>query len=141
MLHIITPRLPHQPRPHLPFNRWMALGLALLLTLVGLLVYRFIAPPQPASLTPVAAPAVAVDPAQQGVMGYIDAHRIAPAVAVDPAQQGVMGYIDAHRIAPAVAVDPAQQGVMGYIDAHRIAPIAIDPAQQAVMEYLRAHER
>lgn len=60
------------------------------------------------------------DPAQQGVLGYLQAHeRVAEASASDPAQQGVLGYLRAHQTGAATSpLDPAQQGVLGYLQAH-----------------------
>ncbi len=93
----------------------------------------------------------AVDPAQQGVLAYVQAHSVVDAVAprlaaLDPAQQGVLSYIERHRRQPTAAhLDPAQQSVLRYVEAHtaardggtRAAPV--DPRAQSVLDYLRAH--
>jgi hypothetical protein len=75
----------------------IALGLALTLAAIG--AYRASQPPPvetqaPASIAPVS---VAIDPAQLGVMGYINAHESgASAPAIDPAQQSVIDYLRIH---------------------------------------------
>jgi multidrug efflux pump subunit AcrA (membrane-fusion protein) len=75
----------------------LALGLALTLAAIG--AYRASQPPPvetqaPTSIAPVS---LAPDPAQLGVMGYINAHESGAKVpAIDPAQQSVIDYLRIH---------------------------------------------
>jgi hypothetical protein len=125
----------------------IAIFLGLALALTSFAAYRAAQAPAPASIPQASA---IYDPAQQGVMSYIQTHSAAaPALAADPAQQGVMGYIQTHQLTEmsaatvaAPAADPAQQGVMGYLKAHGAGeprPAAWEPMVQAVLDYLRAH--
>lgn len=77
----------------------------------------------PPSAAPVRAPAAIADPAQQGVMGYLQAHSLAApeTAAADPAQQGVMGYLRAHSLAAPAAAPPATHGAANRIFADEIA--------------------
>jgi hypothetical protein len=128
-------------------QRTLAIILGLALALISFAAYRAAPSPAPASIPQAN---VAQDAAQQGVMGYIQAHSVAaPALAADPNQQSVMGYLKAHEFAQASAAvvvapaaDPAQQGVIGYLKAHGAGeprPAAWEPMVQAVLDYLRAH--
>lgn len=103
----------------------LAIVLGLALALIGFAAYRAAQSPTPASIPQAS---VARDAAQQGVMGYIQAHSVAAPAAV--------------VVAPALAADPAQQGVIGYLKAHGAGqprPAAWEPMVQAALDYLRAH--
>jgi hypothetical protein len=127
----------------------LAIVLGLALGLISFAAYRVAPSPAPAGIPQVS---VAQDAAQQGVMGYIQAHSVAaPALAADPSQQGVTSYLKAHELAQAPAAvvvaqtpaaDPAQQGVTSYLKAHGAGeprPAAWEPMVRAVLDYLRAH--
>jgi len=128
-------------------RRWLWLGLGIIMIVAALAVY-FSAVPRSEQPQPALRPAVAVDPAAQGVNGYLRAHAsVGQVVAIDPATQSVSDYLRAHAylnlglVAPALAVDPAAQSVSNYLRAHRVEPTARrDPATQSVMDYLRAHD-
>lgn len=121
--------------------RW-AIALSLLVLVALIAQFHFTSMPESATYGIGAATVSLVDPAQQGVLGYIQAHSVArPVAALDATQQGVLGYIQAHTIAQApVVLDATQQGVMGYIQAHTVAPQPLDPAQQSVLNYVRIHQ-
>jgi hypothetical protein len=96
----------------------LAIVLGLALGLISFAAYRVAPSPAPAGIPQVS---VAQDAAQQGVMGYIQAHSVAaPALAADPSQQGVTSYLKAHG-----AGEPR--------------PAAWAPMVRAVLDYLRAH--
>src|SRR6266540_1808669 len=89
------------------------------------------------------AQAVSLDPAAQGVNGYLRAHtNVGQTAAIDPAVQSVNDYIQAHAsVGQTAAIDPAVQSVNDYIQAHANADkaTAIDPAMAGMTGYLRAH--
>jgi hypothetical protein len=102
--------------------RWLGLGLIAIVTVLSLSFYAMVArAPQARPVQPVVVQSAAIDPAAQGVNGYIQAHaNVDKAPAIDPAAQSVNDYLRAHAIASQpVAIDAATQGVLGYLKAHR----------------------
>lgn len=119
--------------------RWLVrLGLGLVLAAVGISAILFLTR-APANSFSGRAASQAMDPAQTGVMSYLQAHALSAPIAADPVQAGVMSYLRAHALPASIAVDPAQVGVDAYIRAHALPASVADPAQQGVMSYLQAH--
>ncbi len=81
-------------------RRWQWLGLGLIGIVAALAIYFYAASvgaPQAQLAQPIVAQSAALDPAAQGVNGYLRAHAsVGQAVAIDPAVQGVMNYIQVH---------------------------------------------
>ena len=129
-------------------RRWQWLGLGLIGIVAALTIYFYAASvgdPQTQLAQPIVAQSAAVDPAVQGVNGYLRAHAsVGQATAIDPAAQGVNSYLRAHAsVGQAVAIDPAIQSVNDYLQAHASVGQAasLDPAVQSVNDYLRAHSK
>jgi O-antigen/teichoic acid export membrane protein len=105
-------------------RRWQWLGLGLIGIVAALAIYFYAASvgaPQAQLAQPLLAQSAAIDPAVQGVNGYLKAHaNVGQTAAIDPAVQGVNGYLHAHAsVGQTAAIDPAVQGVNGYLNAHR----------------------
>jgi hypothetical protein len=130
-------------------RRWQWLGLGVIGIVAALTMYFYTMPvhqPSVQSSQSVLAQPEAVDPAAQGVNGYLRAHASAgKTVAPDPAVQGMNDYLRAHAsVGRPVALDPATQSVMDYLNVHNSverAPMFWEQATQAVLDYLRVHSR
>src|SRR5215211_4658241 len=80
-------------------RRWQWLGLGLIGIVAALAIYFYAASandPQAQLAQPIVAQSGAIDPAVQGVNGYLRAHATVGQTALDPAAQGVNGYLQAH---------------------------------------------
>src|SRR5262245_162466 len=122
-------------------RRWQWFGLSLIGIIITLAVSLYAATGRDSQVR--VTQSAAIDPAAQGVNGYLRAHaNVEETMALDPAAQGVTGYLNAHRAAQtsAIAADPAVQGVTGYLNAHRFVQTRpLDAATQSVLDYLRVH--
>jgi len=129
-------------------RRWQWLGLGLIGIVAALAIYFYTASanyPQSQLAQPIVAQSAAIDPAVQGVNGYLRAHAsVGQTAAIDPAVQSVSDYLRAHAsVGQTAAIDPAVQSVSDYLRAHASVgqTTAIDPAVQSVSDYLRAHSK
>jgi hypothetical protein len=81
-------------------RQWLGLGLSGIVATLAISIYAGSADyPQAQLAQPIVAQSEAVDPAVQGVNGYLRAHAgVGQAAAIDPAVQGVSDYLRAHDI-------------------------------------------